>query len=37
MAAFVVGMGLAPSEYKQLTVLERDALIRAQREANRKR
>ena len=37
MAAFVVGLGMAPSEYKQLTVIEREALIRAQKQANRKR
>lgn len=34
MAQFVVGLGIAPTEYKALTVGERDAIISA---ANKRR
>lgn len=36
LAAFVVTTGIAPSEYRQLTLLEREAIIAAHKRANRK-
>ena len=37
MAAFVVHMRMSPTEYKALTVLERDAIAKEFNRANRKR
>ena len=36
MAAFVVACGLQPSEYKALTVLEREELAKAVKRANQR-
>lgn len=36
MADFVVKIGIAPSEYKALTIGERQAIIRAHNRANTK-
>lgn len=36
MAAFVVSTGIAPSEYWQLTLQQRAAIIAAHKHANRK-
>lgn len=37
MAQFVVALRISPTEYKALTMRERQALIDAHAEANRKR
>lgn len=37
MAQFVIGLGLSPSEYNQLTLLEREALITAHKQSQRKK
>lgn len=37
MAAFVVATGISPSEYRALTVLEREELAAAIKRANKQR
>lgn len=36
MASIVVATGMQPSEYKALTLIERDELVKAIKRANRK-
>lgn len=36
MALFVVSLGMSPRDYWSLTVMERDAIVEAHKEANRK-
>ena len=37
MATFVVHLRISPSEYKALTLAERDAIVREHNKANRRR
>lgn len=37
MALFVVNIGLSPSEYRELTITERDALLTEFKRVNTKR